>query len=243
VKGGARIGRRRRRAFRSAPSLGEAFRALAVVWTLLASEALWARWVGRPGAILAVFAAAATWLVRTRPAFASAPRAARSWQLAVGAAAGYASFPAWWLLCALVVIGLGLPVGAPLPPGAAAPALLPALLLLGPVFEELLYRERLLGALAPRTSAPIALVVSSSAFALPHLEPRLVVATFLVGLVLGAVWLATRSLALCVGLHGGLNLAIQLAGVPPTRAALSPAAGAVCGCALLGLAIRGGTRR
>jgi membrane protease YdiL (CAAX protease family) len=216
---------------------------VAVVWTLLASEALWARWIGRNGATLAVFAGAAMWLLRTRPAAASAPVTVGIWQLAVGAAAGYASFPAWWLLCALVVIGVGLPAGAPLPPGAAASALLPALLLLGPVFEELLYRERLLGALASRASTPIALVVSSSAFALPHLEPRLVVSTFLVGLGLGAVWLATRSLALCVGLHAGLNLAIQLAGVPPTRAALSPAAGAVCGCALLGLALRGGRRR
>jgi membrane protease YdiL (CAAX protease family) len=226
VKGAARIGGRRRRSFRSAPCLGEAFRALAVVWTLLASEAFLAGWIGPSGATLSGFAAAVTWLVRTRPVAASAPRASRTWQLTLGAAAGYASLPAWWALCSFAVLGLGLPVGAPVPPGVAPPALLPALLLLGPVFEELLYRERLLGALAPRTPAPVALVVSSFAFALPHLEPRLVVATFLVGLVLGAVWLATRSLA-----------------VPPTRAALTPAAGAVCGCLLLGLAVFGGTRR
>ena len=223
---------------RPAPSLGEALAALAVVWGLLALRPLLAGGLGPGGATSLTFAGAAAWLLGTRQVSA---RAGPPWcPLVLGAAAGYASLPAWCLLCAVVALGLDVPVGSGLPAFSAPVSLLPALLLLGPVFEELLYRERLLGALAARVPAPAALLAASSAFALPHHEARLVLATFLVGLGLGAVWLLTRSLALCVGLHAGLNLAVQVSGLPPGRASLPPAAAAACGCAILGLAVRRG---
>ena len=57
--------------------------------------------------------------------------------------------------------------------------------------------------------------------------------TFLVGLMLGAVYLGTGTIELCVALHGGLNLACVVCGVPPVRLALSPPASALAGTLLL----------
>lgn len=219
-----------------APSLGDATVALAVVWTLLALQPFLApRW-GIPAASLVTFAGAAAWLWATRPARRPSRTGPACAELVIGVAAGYASLPAWILASAILAVALGVAPGEPLPEASAPAALLPALLVLGPAFEELLYRERLLGALAARAPAAVALAASSLAFALPHPEPRLRVAAFLVGLGLGLLWLGTRSVALCIGLHAGLNLGIQLAGVPPTRAMLPPAAGAASACVLLGLA-------
>ena len=49
--------------------------------------------------------------------------------------------------------------------------------------------------------------VTSALFALPHLEAWSVLGTFLVGLALGVVRIVAGSLALCIGVHAGLNLA------------------------------------
>jgi hypothetical protein len=44
-----------------------------------------------------------------------------------------------------------------------------------------------------------------------------VLATSLVGLGLGLLMLAGGSVALCIGLHAGLNLAAVVCGIPPAR--------------------------
>jgi membrane protease YdiL (CAAX protease family) len=111
--------------------------------------------------------------------------------------------------------------------------LLVAVLGLAPVFEELLYRERLLLALRTRTGALLAVTISSLLFALPHLEPWSVLTTSLVGLALGALMLASGSVALCIGLHAGLNLAAIVCGIPPARFVLPERLALLCGLALL----------
>ncbi len=220
--------------------LGAALRDLAVVWTLLSAQPCLAARAGHPAAAGASFAAATLWLLATRarplPGRSAGPRL-----LSVGAglASGFVSLPAWCVVSGWLAQGLGVPSGPEVPPGSASAAMLPALLVTGPLFEELLYRERLLGALSGCLPRPLALAASSVAFAWPHPEPRVRVATFGVGMMLGAIWLRSRSVALCVGLHSGLNLATQVSGVPPARLALPVPASALLSAAILVFALRG----
>jgi hypothetical protein len=79
---------------------------------------------------------------------------------------------------------------------------------LAPVFEELLYRERLLGALRSLWGWRWGLVVSSALFALGHMDPRVMPVAFAGGVVCGAVMLRTGSLAAVIGLHAGWNLGV-----------------------------------
>ncbi|MGH0031522.1 MAG: CPBP family intramembrane glutamic endopeptidase [Myxococcota bacterium] len=113
-------------------------------------------------------------------------------------------------------LGLGLVLAGGRRPGArllaasALPLLLldahaAALLLVVPLLEELLYRERLLGALRDRFGPVVAVVGSSALFAAAHLDPRALASALAGGLVCGALVLRTGSLALAVGLHAGWN--------------------------------------
>ena len=83
-----------------------------------------------------------------------------------------------------------------------------AVVVLAPVFEELLYRERLLGALGSLWGWRWGLVASSALFAIGHMDPRVMLAAFTGGLVCGAVMLRTGSLAAVIGLHAGWNLGV-----------------------------------
>jgi membrane protease YdiL (CAAX protease family) len=201
-------------------------------WTLLASGSYLGEWIGRDAAVLVSFSAATILVCSTRPASSGGP----PMKLRAGVtalSAGFASYPAWAALITIVGLALGLPVGQPTPPGAGGPALWAATLVLAPIFEELLYRERLLPVLCGRIGAPLAVVATSALFALPHLEPWNVLGTFLVGLMLGTIYLATESVSFCIALHAGLNLACLVCGVPPVRLALGPFASAGLGALLL----------
>lgn len=208
---------------------------LLTVWSLLAAAPLWEPWLGRSGAALGSFAAAAALLLATRRPWVERP--SRPVALVLGLAAGYASFPAW--LAAAFIVGslVGL---APIPPvlaGAGDPLAWLASLVLAPVFEELLYRERLLAALRPRLGAPAAVLVTSALFAMPHYEPWHVVGTFLVGLGLGTVMRLGGSVGLCIAIHAGLNLASLAGGSPPTRLALPATVSAATGLMLCAVAL------
>ena len=102
-------------------------------------------------------------------------------------------------------VGLGL---AAVGGGAATSIVLVAI---APIFEEILYRERLLGVLRSLWGGPCALVASSALFALGHLDPRAMPIAFAGGLACGAVMLRTGSLAAVIGLHAGWNLGVVLA--------------------------------
>jgi len=187
-----------------------ALRGVALVWAiLLGGPGALAHSLGAAPALLASFAVATAVAASGR---ASAGKAVRLEAALAGLVAGFASQPAWIAAIAALGLCLGLAPRSPTPEGVTEPALWIAVGILAPLFEELLYRERLLPALRTRLGSPLAIALSSALFALPHLEPWSVLGTFLVGLMLGAVYLGSGSIELCVGLHAGLNLACLLCG-------------------------------
>jgi len=219
------------------PSVASSMALLLAVWSLLVAARAPAHWLGAEVAVLLSFGAA-TALVLWRRARGDRPCPAGTGRagalpLVLGLAAGYLSFPAWVSL----VSGIGLQIGLePLParaPGAGGAALWLAAVVLAPLFEEILYREHLLSSLRAAAGVLPALVLSTLAFAISHLETWSVLATACVGLALGVVALVGRSVWLCVALHAGLNLASVLQGAPPVRFTPTPAAGAVAGWVLL----------
>jgi membrane protease YdiL (CAAX protease family) len=202
---------------------------LATVWCLLLLGAACAPAVGVLPARLGAYAACAALVIATRPR--ASGRASPGAAL-LAAAAGYLALPAW--LGAIYLAGSGLALA----PVRAAPAPLTtgdtlASVALAPLFEELLYRERLLPALRARLGAPLALLATSALFAAPHLEPWNVLGAFLVGLALGALFLASRRVELAIGYHAGLNAALAGAAHAPS---LAPLAGALASLLLLALA-------
>jgi membrane protease YdiL (CAAX protease family) len=183
-------------------------------WSLLATQALLAPRLGRGAVVLLSFAAVTGLVVATRRNRRHLARRRAAGLAALAALAGFASYPLWIAIIGAAGAMLGLRPVRP-PPRPDDPLLLVATLGLAPVFEELLYRERVLLALRSRIGDGLALAISSLLFALPHLEAWSMLATGVVGLALGALMLASGSLALCIGLHAGLNLAAVVCGIPP----------------------------
>ncbi len=127
---------------------------------------------------------------------------------ALGVAAGLAGFPVCVAAIAAVGLGLGLRLPAPEALAHPPPAVWLAALGIAPFLEEALFRERLLLALRGPLGPGSAVLIQGACFAALHGgHAWSLLGTFLVGLLLGAVALATRSLALCAGLHAGLNAA------------------------------------
>ncbi len=217
---------RRRRAM-------SALLAVLFTWSLLASFALLGPLLGTSQTVFVSFLAVTAWLLATRSCCGDQRRAQSSPLLLMGLFTGFASYPAWIVTIGALGLALGLePVGAAAP-GSGGLLFWMASVLLAPVFEELLYRERLLTALGRTFGSCLAIPVTSALFAISHLEPWRVLGTALVGLMLGTAMRASSSLALCIGLHMGLNLAGLTCGVPPVRLALGPSYAAVMG--LVGL--------
>lgn len=212
-------------------------------WTLLLAAGLSVQvGVSRATALFAAF------LVGALLAAAALPRPARRRRsrtpvllLGMGLLAGFALFPALVRVIGGVGLVLGLTPGVPLPPTDPNPLLWLAVIGVAPVFEELIYRGHLLPSLARYLGAVPALLLSSAAFALPHLDPWSVLATFLVGLGLGVLMRATRALSLCIGLHAGLNLAALALGVEAAQKTspmlFSAATGGIVLMAAVGLAL------
>lgn len=158
------------------------------------------------------FLAATALLLALRSYQQDRPVARAGGILLLGGIGGFVSFPAWLAVIGAVGAALDLEPVSATPRGNGGPGLWVATLFLAPVFEELLYRERLLSALRPLLGTSAAIGVTSVLFALPHVEPWNVLGTLMVGLVLGGAMWTSRSLALCTGLHMGLNLAALVAG-------------------------------
>ena len=204
-------------------ALAGALGLVAVTWGILGGAPLLFASLGRPAGHLLAFGlctGVALWGHRPGPGTrravaitgvaitgAAITRAAITG--AAGLAAGWALLPGFsaWILWA----GNALGIPGPVPAGGGQnwPFLL-ATAVLAPTFEEIVYRERLLPALATRIGIAPALLLSSAAFALPHSTPWATLGSFSAGLVLGSAMLVGRSLALCIGMHSGFNL--RLAG-------------------------------
>lgn len=161
-------------------------------------------------------------------------RALAAFALALGA--GLASYPAWIALFLALSRAAGVSPPPSSAPGSGSAEAWIASAALAPVFEELLYRERLRLALRPRLGPVATAFATSALFAIPHLH--LAPAAFAVGLALAAVAERARAIAPCIGLHAGLNLSVVACGLPPTRLALAPLGGAAIGGALLLTAVR-----
>ena len=218
--------------------------------SVLEALAWWSAWCALPAllalvlppllASLAAFAAVAAGLLATRPRVADARRARVALACGLAIAAGALAQPSWLRVTAQVGLALRLAPLASTPDAAplrAAPIAWLAVGAAGPLAEELLYRERVLGALRAHGSLA-AVAVSSALFAIPHREPWWMLGAGLLGLWLGALALAQRGIALCVGYHAGVNLAGLAAGVPlRPRATCAAAALASAGplCASLRL--------
>ena len=203
---------------------------LATVWCLLLLGAACAPFVGPERARLGSYAACAALLVWTRT---RAPERASPAAALLAGAAGFVALPAW--LAAILLLGseLGLPYGRSTP-GAFTPCGALANLALAPLFEELLYRERLLPALRHRLGAPLALVASSALFAAsPSRGMERARRVSRRARARRACFLASGRVELCIGYHAGLNAALAVSARAPT---LAPWAGALAGLLLLALA-------
>jgi membrane protease YdiL (CAAX protease family) len=188
-------------------SLGSALLVTLAVWTVLVSGSRLSSLVGDEAAILLVFSLAAAILIATRPPSAVRFRRCDVALIGLFVTLGFAVHP---LLCALTaVVGLAVGIDPTLATasGAGGLPLLIAVVVIAPVFEELLYRERLLDAIA---ATPLggsgATLLTSVLFAVPHLAPLQMLGCFLVGVLLALVRRVSRKITACIGLHAGLNL-------------------------------------
>lgn len=84
-----------------------------------------------------------------------------------------------------------------------------ALVVVAPITEEILCRGILLRGMLNRLRPGTAIVLSALMFAIMHLNPWQAVTAFVIGLVLGWVYMRTRSLALCIFIHA-FNNAVAL---------------------------------
>ena len=80
-----------------------------------------------------------------------------------------------------------------------------AVVVIAPLFEEFLCRGYLLGSLRERYGSLRAVLFSALFFGILHLQPVAVVNAFLMGVVLGVVYLATRTLWVPILLHAANN--------------------------------------
>lgn len=207
------------------------------VWTLLLAGSLLDPLLGSGASVFVAFLLATALVLATRTAGRPSCLGRAGGLLATGGLVGFAGYPAWVALIAWTGRQVGLPHSEALAP-PRAPLLLVSTLVLAPVFEELLYRERLLAALVPLAGSPLAVLLTSGLFALPHMTSWSVLTTLLVGLALGVAARCGRSVALCIGVHMGLNLAAVLCGVPPSGLLLPLPASALVGFGGLALLVR-----
>ncbi|MFI3324163.1 MAG: type II CAAX endopeptidase family protein [Rikenellaceae bacterium] len=83
--------------------------------------------------------------------------------------------------------------------------LLVALVVAAPIFEEYICRGLIYGAVRAKWSIVVGLVVSSLFFGLMHLHPSMIVNAFFMGLILGYIYIRTRSLFAPILLHAFNN--------------------------------------
>ncbi len=189
-------------------SLVSALLVMLAVWTILSSGSMLSSLIGEEPATLLVFSCCAALLVVTRRPSPVRPRPPDAALLALTIALGFAGHSPLRAGIALVGLAVGLaPPTLSAPPGRSGFPLLIAVVVAAPVFEELLYRERLLDAIA---ATPLrmggAVFLTSALFALTHLTPWQMLGSFLVGVVLALIRRVSGTVTACIGFHVGLNL-------------------------------------
>lgn len=92
--------------------------------------------------------------------------------------------------------------------GASIPLLLFTLVIVAPVYEEIVFRGFMLpGLAATRLGGAFAVLLTSAAWAVLHFQYDLggMLQILVIGFILGAARLKTNSLFLCIGLHMAMN--------------------------------------
>ncbi|MBZ9632898.1 CPBP family intramembrane glutamic endopeptidase [Clostridium sp. FP1] len=85
---------------------------------------------------------------------------------------------------------------------------------IAPIYEEVIFRGILLKGMASKINPTVALVVSALFFALMHMNIPQGINAFLLGLIIGAIYLNTASIYLCIFAHFVNNfVAITISGV------------------------------
>ena len=183
-----------------------------IVWVLLATAPLLTPITGPDWATFLAFIACTTLMLGTQASFRSQARTSLHARPIIAFTSALISGWALGPGLATAVVSAGLRLGWE-PAHSLGPSLigLVSTLLLAPVFEEILYRERLFVWLRMNYAAPIALLLSSLAFALPHPGAFSKLAAFAAGLILGTARSLSGGLLPCIGLHAGLNVFGQLA--------------------------------
>ena len=186
---------------------GSAVLVMLAAWTVLLSGSMLSSLIGEESATLLVFGLSAALLIATRRPAVVRPRLRDAALLALTIALGFAVYPPLGSAIAVLGLALGLAPVLAAPPIASGLPLLIAVVVAAPVFEELLYRERLLDAIA---ATPLgtggAIFLTSALFALSHLTPWQMLGTFLVGVGLALIRRVSGTVTACIGLHAGLNL-------------------------------------
>jgi len=191
---------------RSVP-IGSALLVMLAVWGILASGPMFSSLIGEETATLLVFCLAAALLIVTRRPLVARPRLRDAALLGLAIALGFAGHAPLRGAIALVGLALGLDPSLAAPPGPSGVPLLIAVVIVAPVFEELLYRERLFDAFTATSLGMCgATLLTSVLFALTHLTPWLMLGSFLVGTLLALIRCVSRNVVACIGLHAGLNL-------------------------------------
>lgn len=80
------------------------------------------------------------------------------------------------------------------------------MVVLAPVFEEIIFRGIMLDGLLERYSPTKSILLSSMLFGLVHLNPWQLVTGLVIGIFAGWIFYRTRSLAMCIIIHATANL-------------------------------------
>ncbi len=116
----------------------------------------------------------------------------------------------WGVVMLLSVVVVIEPLMEMLPNGASPTGrgvyMLFALLIIAPIFEELLCRGVIFEAIRAKRGAWAACIISSMIFGLMHFEPQFVLNAFIIGLLLSYIYLRTRSIFAPMILHSINNL-------------------------------------
>ncbi|WP_055435537.1 CPBP family intramembrane glutamic endopeptidase [Lacinutrix algicola] len=82
-----------------------------------------------------------------------------------------------------------------------------SLIIIAPIIEELFYRKFLLEKLAQKNGKLVSLLISSLCFSIIHIEtPNNLIPSFIVGMILGLIYLKTQKIGYSIVLHFIFNL-------------------------------------
>lgn len=161
------------------------------------------------------------WFLAVRPPRGSwrnigfrSPKTDKIYIFGLGVLLGSFGFTAIYAFCALA-----LDIEALLPPpipkellgtGFLIPFNLISIVVWVPIIEEAFFRGFILTGLHHKMGIPKALIISSAIFAAVHISPGVLIPIFVTGLLLGALYLRTKSLWPSIVIHSIQNLLVSV---------------------------------